>query len=270
MKAAIRAGALFLCVACDASSQEDEAGLAHELESIVHKIEAIDEGRADASKETVAWLMEIVSSDDLKYHKPFVVSHGRGGTSYDPASTYAILALSSIINDAPFTYSDPDWEIGANMTGERKRWLEWWDEHGANFSLRMAGESSDATAADVESEKDRQAENFRTHLEISRLQATAHAQGNFQDYFELEREVLFDELDDPAETVDFLKVQGDETSSEIFKKNPSLPHSKSADIEPRNSAPRENELPSYTLWGFIGVMIVAAIGLLLLLLKGRN
>jgi hypothetical protein len=270
MKAAIRAGALFLCVACVASSQEDEAGLARELEAIVHKIEAIDEGREDASKETVARLMEIVSSDDLKYHKPFVVSHGRGGTSYDPASTYAIWALSAIINDPPFTYSDPNWKIGANMTGERKRWLEWWDEHGGNFSLRMEGDPSDARVADVESEKDRQAENFRTHLEISRLQATAQAQGNFQDYFELERKVLFGGLDDPSESADLLKVQSDKTSSDTFKKSPSLLHSKSADIEGRNSAPPENELPPYTLWSLIGVIIVAAIGLLWLLLNGRK
>ncbi len=271
MRAAIRAGALFLCFACEASSQQEEASLVHELEAVVHKIEAINEGQTNASKDTVAWLMEIVSSDNLKYHKPFVISHGQDGTSYDPASTYAIFALGSIIKDAPFTYTDPDWEIGANMTGERRRWLDWWDEHRTNFSLRMEGENSDAAIADVVSEKDRQAENFQTHLKISRLQAMAQTQGNFQDYFELERKVLYGGLDEPAETADLLKAHGgNQTSSAPYKNSPSQPDSKSANMERQNSAPTGSGSPSYIHWSLIGVMIVAALGLLRLLLKGRK
>jgi hypothetical protein len=70
--------------------------------------------------------MDIVGSTNLTMHMPFLKPHGWEGTAYAPPSTYAIWTLSKIVSHPPMTYFDPGWEMGLEMTGERKRWVEWW------------------------------------------------------------------------------------------------------------------------------------------------
>lgn len=191
MRAATNILVLALGFACNCLAYAGRELTDRELEDLVHKIEALETDESEIHEGTVHRLIGIVSSDNLSHHRPFVVASGHGGTSYHPLSTYAIWALSSILEDAPYTYADRDWDMGAHMTGERKRWMEWWEKNKESYSLRPPGSRESPASPDVEAEKRRQAENRAKYLEISRLEAAAQADGEFLDYFELEKRVLF-------------------------------------------------------------------------------
>ncbi|MAS94043.1 MAG: hypothetical protein CMO55_12680 [Verrucomicrobiales bacterium] len=172
-------------------SQEIAHHTSRELEAIIEKIEAIEIESTEVTSETVGWLMEIISSKNTDLHRPFVVTHEQSGTSYHPTSSYAIWALSSLIKDTPYTYTDPGWETGAHMIGERKRWVEWWKKNKSRLQIRESRGHQQETQKTIESEKQRQAENLEMYRNISRIQS----RGGKRDFFELEHEVLFGKSD---------------------------------------------------------------------------
>jgi hypothetical protein len=264
MRATIRIGLLLFGMSLQAFSHEGEGHTDHELEALVWRIEAIDEGKANVGMDTVDWLMEIISSDYINHHRPFVVSHGREGTSYHPTSSYAIWALSSLIEDPPYTYEDANWEIGANMTGERKRWVEWWAEKKNSVSIRKDAGPTKASSGLLNSEKKRQAANFDLHLEISRKQAAAQARKEYFDYFELEHKMLFG--------------RGSEAAEDSFDLNPKSQNGADESVNETNAKVRrsvsegkpETSVSSRSpVWPF-ALGAIALTGIVLVLLRSRK
>lgn len=247
-----------------AQGQEVEESTPAALEELVLQIESVSSAGSPPSDETVEWLMSIVSSEGLHFHKPFVTRQGSDGTSYYPPSTYAIWELSRIVSDPPMTYTDPEWEVGAYMTGERKRWVEWWKEKKGSVVLR----DSDANEKlSVEAEKKAQEANLKLHLKISKEDARRQVDQEYSDYFEIEQAYLFPggSSDGEGLGLGIASNQSDESgrSEEVQSE---VPQSREGEEQPEES-------PSLPKWA-LAVIVVAVLGILFLLvrafLRGRE
>lgn len=231
---------------------------------IVLGIQSISKNRPDQlSADDVKNLMAIVSSLDLEMHMPFSDGSESFEGIYHPPSSYAIWALSMIVRDPPMTYFDPDWQDGVHMTGERKRWADWWKENSQSFQLNQKPhERKEVPVELIATEKAAQDANFELYMKISKADAKRQAKQESGSYIELEQEYLFPK---GASGLENLGIEPLINRSEeggrpnAGKLGSYVPRSKEGDEHPGESS----NLPK---WALLGIM-AAVIGILTVLVR---
>lgn len=249
------------------AAQAESGGRQGSPTEIVLYIQSIAKNSPDQlNADDVKNLMAIVSSIDLEMHIPFFDGSESFGGIYHPPSSYAIWALSMIVRDPPMTYFDPDWQDGVHMTGERRRWADWWKENSQSFQFSQKPRESEEVPAEwIATEKAAQDANFELYMKISKADARRQAKQGSGSYIELEQEYLFPRGSSGIESsgIDPLMNRSEEGGrSNAGKLGSYVPRSKEGDEHPGESS----NLPK---WALLGIM-VAVIGILTVLIRQRG